>query len=220
MGSPPSMSAAATGRLLLDYLADGDRHRRRGPLAGDARPVPRQGDGARPASRPLPAGDGDARPSAPLPHDPRPLQLLPLLTDPRAGAGRHAPFLRPSAAGRRAGDAVHGALAGGRPAEQAWPTPRERVRPEDGATVRHWSRAWYDPRRSWSTRRTATRSSATARCWRRRRTGAPRRPAGTRTTRCGRCTRRQASPVRLTREWSGEPAAPKDSIVTAVGTRP
>ena len=33
----------------------------------------------------------------------------------------------------------------GRPHERDWGLMVEKVRPEDGATVRHWARDWFDP---------------------------------------------------------------------------
>lgn len=109
----------------------------------------------------------------------------------------------------------------GDPLEEDHPTPRERVRPEDGATVRRWERAWYDP---------AAQLEHTEDRYEIIRGGAV---IATETIRRSPATRWYTHDevrelyaaagfvdLQLTREWSGEPASPGDTIVTAVGTRP
>jgi hypothetical protein len=109
----------------------------------------------------------------------------------------------------------------GDPTEVVRDKPRERVRPEDGATVRHWARAWYDP---------AAQLEHTEDRYEIARDGAT---IATETIRRSPATRwytheqvktlyQEAGfvDVRLTREWSDALATPDDRIVTAVGTRP
>lgn len=108
----------------------------------------------------------------------------------------------------------------GDPTVTDWGPPRERVRAEDGATVRRWSRARYEPdaqlehtedryeivRDGVVLAAEEHRRSPATRWYRHEQIGALYREAG-------------FVELRLTREWSGEPATPADRVITAVGTR-
>ncbi|HEY8601083.1 MAG TPA: class I SAM-dependent methyltransferase [Thermomicrobiales bacterium] len=220
-GQPALDVGCATGRLLLDYLAEGidiDGVDLSPEMLGRCR--------ARAAARGLtPTLYQQAMEHLDLPRKYGtilvPSSSFQLLTDAeqaRAAMRRFHDHLLPG-----------GALAmpfmtlwrEGEPREKTWPAPRERVRPEDGAVVRHWERVWYDP---------AAQLEHTEDRYEVVRDGAVlaaetiRRSPATRwyTHDAVRALYREAGfvDVRLTREWSGEPAAPDDPIVTAVGTRP
>jgi SAM-dependent methyltransferase len=109
----------------------------------------------------------------------------------------------------------------GEPLEQAWEAPQERIRAEDGAVVRRWSRSWYDPDAQLEhtenryeivrdgvviATETQVRSPAT-RWYTHDEVRALYGEAG-------------FVDVQLAREWSGESAVPEDRIVTAIGVRP
>ena len=109
----------------------------------------------------------------------------------------------------------------GDPTETDWGEPRERVRPEDGATVRRWARAWYDPAAQLEhteDRYEIVRDGVVIASETHRRSPATRWYTHDQM----RELYREVGfvDVQLTREWSGEPATPVDTIVTAVGTRP
>jgi hypothetical protein len=109
----------------------------------------------------------------------------------------------------------------GDPTETDWGTPRERVRPEDGALVRRWTRSRYD---------TAEKLEHTEDRYEISRDGVVletelhhRSPATRWHTHDElRALYHDAGfvDVRLTREWSGEPATEEDRVILAVGTRP
>ncbi|MGN6812614.1 MAG: class I SAM-dependent methyltransferase [Thermomicrobiales bacterium] len=220
-GQPALDVGCATGRLLLDYLAEGI------DIDGvDLSPEMLDLCRVKAAARGLnPTLYQQAMETLDLPRRYRtilaPSSSFQLLTDveqARSAMRRFFDHLLPG-----------GALAmpfmvlwrAGDPLEQSRPTPRERVRPEDGAIVRHWSRAWYDP---------AARLEHTEDHYEVSRDG---QALAAETIRRSPATRwythdevralYQAAgfaDVQLTREWSGVPAVPEDWIVTAVGTRP
>jgi ubiquinone/menaquinone biosynthesis C-methylase UbiE len=109
----------------------------------------------------------------------------------------------------------------GNPTETDWGPPRERIRPEDGAVVRRWTRAWYD---------TAEKLEHTEDRYEISRDGVVLAAESHRRSPAGRwyshdevrALFREAGfvDVQLTREWSGEPAVEEDRVVLAVGTRP
>lgn len=220
-GQPALDVGCATGRLLLDYLAEGI------DIDGvDLSPEMLDLCRVKAAARGLnPTLYQQAMETLDLPRRYRtilaPSSSFQLLTDieqARSAMRCFSDHLLPG-----------GALAmpfmvlwrAGDPLEQSRPTPRERVRPEDGAIVRHWSRAWYDP---------AARLEHTEDHYEVSRDG---QALAAETIRRSPATRwythdevralYQAAgfaDVQLTREWSGVPAVPEDRIVTAVGTRP
>lgn len=109
----------------------------------------------------------------------------------------------------------------GDPTETDWSAPRERVRAEDGATVRRWTRARYDPAAQLEhteDRYEIARDGVVLATEEHRRSPATRWYSHEQI----RALFGEAGfvDVRLTREWSGEPAVPEDRVVTAVGTRP
>ena len=108
----------------------------------------------------------------------------------------------------------------GDPTVTDWGTPRERVRAEDGALVRRWSRASYELNAQLEhteDRYEIVRDGVVLASEEHRRSPATRwyRHEQIRTL------YQEAGfvDVQLTREWSGEPASPEDRVVTAVGTR-
>jgi SAM-dependent methyltransferase len=108
----------------------------------------------------------------------------------------------------------------GDPIVTDWGTPRERIRAEDGATVRRWSRASYEPDAQvehTEDRYEIVRDGVVLAAEEHRRSPA---------TRWYRHDQIRALyseagfvDLQLTREWSGEPASPEDRVITAVGTR-
>jgi SAM-dependent methyltransferase len=219
-GQPALDIGCATGRLLLDYLAEG---------------IDIDGVDLSPEMLALCRAKATARGLTPTLYQ----QAMETLTLPR----RYRTILVPSssfqlltdaaaarAAMRRFADHLlpGGALATpfmvkwrpGDPLEREWGTPQERVRAEDGAIVRRWSRSWYEPDAELEhsedryelvldgvvvAAETHRRSPAT-RWYMHDEVRALYGEAG-------------FMDVQLTREWSGEPAAPEDRIVTAVGVR-
>ena len=108
----------------------------------------------------------------------------------------------------------------GDPTETGWSAPRERVRAEDGATVRRWTRARYDPDAQLEhteDRYEIARDGAVLATEEHRRSPATRWYSHEQI----RALFAEAGfvDVRLTREWSGELAVPEDRVVTAAGTR-
>jgi SAM-dependent methyltransferase len=220
-GQPALDVGCATGRLLLDYLAEGI------DIDGvDLSPEMLALCRAKAAARDLrPTLYQQAMETLDLPRRYRtilvPSSTFQLLTDieqAREALRRFFDLLLPG-----------GGLAmpfmiiwrEGDPTATPWDTPRERVRPEDGATVRRWERAWYDPAAQLEhteDRYEIVRDGAVVAADRFRRSPATRWYSHEEV----RALYREAGfvDVQLTREWSGEPAAPDDRIVLAVGTRP
>jgi SAM-dependent methyltransferase len=220
-GQPALDVGCATGRLLLDFLAEGI------DIDGvDLSPEMLALCRTKAEARGLnPTLYQQAMESLDLPRHYRtilvPSSTFQLITD--AGAARTAM--------RRFSDHLlpSGALAmllmvlwrEGDPLERVSPVPQERIRPEDGAVVRRWSRVWYEP---------DARLEHTEDRYEIIRDGAV---LASETYFCSPATRwythdevralyRETGfvDVQLTREWSGEPAASGDTIVTAVGTKP
>lgn len=109
----------------------------------------------------------------------------------------------------------------GDPIETDWRQIRERVRPEDGAVVRRWSRARYDPAAQLEhteDRYEIVRDGTVVATEEHRRSPATRWYAHDQIRALYADAGFEA--VDLTREWSGEPAVPEDRVVTAVGTKP
>jgi len=109
----------------------------------------------------------------------------------------------------------------GDPTETDWGAPREKVRSEDGATVRRWTRARYDPVEKLEhteDRYEISRDGAVLATELHRRSPATRWYGHDEV----RGLFREAGfvDVRLTREWSGEAAVEEDRVILAVGTRP
>ncbi len=107
------------------------------------------------------------------------------------------------------------------PIETDWFAHRERIRPEDGATVRRWSRARYDldaQLEHTEDRYEIARAGVVLAAQEQRRSPATR----WYTHEQVRALYAEAgfTDVALTREWSGEPAVPEDGVITAVGTKP
>lgn len=220
-GEPALDVGCATGRLLLDYLAEGI------DIEGvDLAPEMLDLCRAKAEARGLrPTLYAQAMEALDLPRRYRtilvPSSSFQLLTDraaARAAMRRFFDHLLPG-----------GALAmpfmvlwrPGEPTETGWGEPRERTRPEDGATVRRWSRARYDPaeqlehtedrfevaRDGAIVATEATRRSPATRWYDHDEMLALYRDAG-------------FAAVRLTREWGDEDATPDDRLVVAVGVRP
>lgn len=108
----------------------------------------------------------------------------------------------------------------GDPLESDWVMHRERVRPEDGAVVRRWSRARYEPDLQLEhseDRYEITRDGAVLATEEHRRSPATRWYSHDQV----RALYEAAGfvDVTLTREWSDEPAVPEDRVITAVGKK-
>ena len=74
-GDPVLAVGCGTGRLLLNYLAEGLDVDGVDNSPRDARSVPREGARARPRTARVRAADGSALPPRSLPHDPRTVEL-------------------------------------------------------------------------------------------------------------------------------------------------
>jgi SAM-dependent methyltransferase len=220
-GQPALDVGCATGRLLLDYLAEG---------------IDIDGVDVSSEMLALCRAKAEARGLNPMLYQ----QAMESLDLPR----RYRTILVPSSTFQLITDAVAariamrrfsdhllpgGALAmpfmvlwrEGDPLEQIWSAPRERVRPEDGAVVRRWSRSWYEPDarlEHTEDRYEIVRDGVVLAAETHRRSPATRWYTHDEV----RALYREAGfvNVHLTREWSDEPAAPTDTIVTAVGTKP
>ena len=220
-GQPALDVGCATGRLLLDYLDEGididgvdispemlDLCREKGRARGLHPNLYRQAL----ETLDLPRTYGTIL---------VPSSTFQLITDPdtaRGAMGRFFGHLRPG-----------GALVmtfmtlwrEGDPLETDWGEPRERTRPEDGAVVRRWTRARYDPAQRLEhteDRYEIVRDGATIATEQHRRSPATR----WYTHDDVRALYREAgfTDPHLTREWSGEPATPDARVIMAVGTRP
>ena len=109
----------------------------------------------------------------------------------------------------------------GDPLEQAWSLRGEQVRPEDGAVVRRWSRAWYEPAEQLEhteDRYEVVRDGEVIAAEAQRRSPATRWYSQDQVRSL--YTEAGLIDVRLSREWRPEPASAEDPIVTAVGTKP
>jgi SAM-dependent methyltransferase len=220
-GQPALDVGCATGRLLLDYLAEG---------------IDIDGVDLSPEMLDLCRAKAAARGLRPTLYQ----QAMETLDLPR----RYGTILIPSstfqlitdraaarATMRRFFDLIlpGGALAmshmilwrAGNPVETDWGTPRERTRPEDGALVRRWTRARYDPAEQLEhteDRYEISRDGAVLATEHHHRS-----PATLWYTHDElRALYRDAGfvDIQLTREWSGQPATPDDRVILVVGTRP
>jgi ubiquinone/menaquinone biosynthesis C-methylase UbiE len=109
----------------------------------------------------------------------------------------------------------------GEPTETDWGTPRERVRSEDGVVVRRWTRARYDTAEKLEhteDRYEISRDGVVLETEMHQRSPATRWYSHDEL----RALYREAGfvNVQLTREWSGVPASADDRVVMVVGTRP
>jgi SAM-dependent methyltransferase len=219
-GQPALDVGCATGRLLLDYLAEG---------------IDIDGVDVSPEMLDLCRAKAEARGLAPTLYQqamqhldlPRrygtilvPSSTFQLLTDPEEACvamRRFFDHLRPG------GGLVMTFMPlwrAGDPIETDWFAHRERIRPEDGATVRRWSRARYDldaQLEHTEDRYEIARAGVVLAAQEQRRSPATR----WYTHEQVRALYAEAgfTDVALTREWSGEPAVPEDGVITAVGTK-
>jgi SAM-dependent methyltransferase len=144
-----------------------------------------------------------------------------LLTDPalaRRAMGRFYAHLRPG--GVLAMSFMHFWHAGD-PLDTGWTLAAEKVRPDDGATLRRWSRSTYDPAHQWESTQDRYEVERDGRIVQSEEHSAS--PA----TRW--YTQEEArqvyldagfTDVRLYHEFTWEPASPDDTLFTAVGRRP
>ena len=220
-GQPALDVGCATGRLLLDYLAEGI------DIDGvDLSPEMVALCRANAARRGLQATVYEqAMEALDLPRRYRtilvPSSSFQLLTD--AAQARVAM--------RRFFDQLHpgGALVmpfmvlwrEGDPLETEWAMRPEKIRPEDGAAVRRWSRARYEPAEQLEhteDRYEVLRDGAVIAVEEHRRSPATRWYSQAQVRQL--YAEAGFVGVQLFREWSDEPAAPDDTLFTAVATRP
>jgi SAM-dependent methyltransferase len=220
-GHPALDVGCATGRLLLDYLAEGI------DIDGvDISPEMLDLCRAKAAERGLhPTLYQQSMEALHLPRRYRtilvPSSTFQLITDPEAARATMRRFFDLLLPGGGLAMSHMPLWREGDPAETDWGTPRERVRPEDGALVRRWTRSRYD---------TAEKLEHTEDRYEISRDGVVletelhhRSPATRWYTHDElRALYHDAGfvDVRLTREWSGEPATEEDRVILAVGTRP
>lgn len=220
-GQPALDVGCGTGRLLLDYLAEGL------DVDGvDTSPemlaLCRQ-KAARLGLRPRLYQQAMERLDLPRRYGTIvvPSSSFQLLTDPeqaRVAMRRFFDHLLPGGALAMSIMALWGE---GAPLETAWSLRAEQVRPEDGAVVRRWSRRRYDPAvqlEHTEDRYEVVRDGAVVA------TEAHRRSPATRGYTHAQVRDLYAAAgfadVRLFREWGAEPAAADDPVVLAVGAKP
>ncbi len=143
-----------------------------------------------------------------------------LVTDPAAAAAAMRRFLVHLEPGGALAMSFMPLWEEGDPLETAWWMGAEQVRPEDGAVVRRWGRAWYEPARQLEhteARYEVVRDGEVVAAETHRRSPATRwyTHAQVRDLYDG----AGFVGVQLFREWSATPAAADDALVVAVGTK-
>ena len=192
-GEPALDVGCATGRLLLEYLAEGI------DIDGvDLSPEMLDLCQAKAAERGLlPTLYQQAMEKLDLPRRYGtilvPSSSFQLITDPEAARATMRRFFDILLPGGGLAMSHMPLWQEGDPTETDWGTPASESDPRMGRSCGAGRVPGTTRQRNWNTPRTATRSAATAWCWRRSCTTAPRRRAGTVTTNCGRCTMIRAS---------------------------
>jgi ubiquinone/menaquinone biosynthesis C-methylase UbiE len=221
-GQPVLDVGCATGRLLVDYAAIGvdcdgvDNSPEMLAIARDKAA----------ASGVTPALFQQAMATLDLPRRYRtilvPSSSFQLLVDPAEAAAAMGCFCRHLEPGGVLAMPFMALWREGDPLEKDWDVAAEAVRPEDGATIRKWSRSWYEPAAQLEHTEDRYdllgpdgdvvasehhRQSPATRWYSQEQVQALYRTAG-------------FSSVRLYRGFSWEPAALGDWLFTAVGVRP
>jgi SAM-dependent methyltransferase len=220
-GQPVLVVGCGTGRLVLDYLAAGidadgvdispemlARCREKAALAGLNPTLYEQ---------PMEALD--------LPRCYRtilvPSSSFQLVTGQTAAAEAMRRFLAHLEPGGALAMSIMVLWSPGEPLETEWVLVGEQTRPEDGASVRHWGRSWYEPDRQLEhteDRYEIVRAGEVIETQTYRRSPATR--AYTHAQARNLYEEAGFTDMWLYREWSAVLAAADDELVVAVGTKP
>ena len=220
-GQPALDVGCGTGRLLLDYLAEGldvDGVDNSPEMLALCRAKAEQ-HGLRPTlyEQPIERLDLPRRYSTII----VPSSTFQLITDPEQARGAMRCFFEHLLPGGALAMSIMALWREGDPLETDWAPRGEQVRPEDGAVVRRWSRARYEPDAQLEhteDRYEVVRDGEVIAVEEHRRSPATRGYTHAQV----RDLYDEAGfvDVQLFREWSTEPASPEDRVILAVGTKP